>query len=92
MDNEIQNKITAILAAIVGFLGFLSWIMPQIEGPIKPMINQLPEEYQAMATALVGIVIIVVYAWNYTSSIELAKDKKTEGMIEIINAGNKSKK
>ncbi len=81
---EQQNILSAIIVGIVGFLTFLSWLMPQIQEPVKDMIQELPPEYQAMATSLVGIVIIIVYIWNYTSSLDYGQDQKEEGIVEAL--------
>ncbi len=84
LENELQNKLSAAIVALIGLFAFLSQIMPQIKDPVEIMISQLPPGLQTIATGIVGVVLIVVFVWNYTSSIEHAADQNVAGKVEAI--------
>jgi hypothetical protein len=83
MDNDFANKLTALLAAMIGLFAFLNQIFPSLQDGINQigtvLIVLVPVEYQGtVKIVLVGIgvmVAVIIYVYNYTTSKALAEEK-----------------
>lgn len=83
MNNEFANKLTAILAAVIGLFAFLTQMLPSLQEGIDQiglaLITILPAAYQGPARIIliaIGVIVaIIVYVYNYTTSKRLADEK-----------------
>jgi hypothetical protein len=92
-NNELNNKITAILAATIGLFMFLNQIFPELQNNLNTintnLIQLIPPQYQnttqTLLTLLSITIAIIVYTYNYTTSKAYAKDYAKEKIKKYKN-------
>jgi hypothetical protein len=81
-DSELNNQITAFLAAAIGLFMFLDQIFPELQNNLNlintNLMSLIPTEYQYITqiflTLLSITVAAIVYIYNYTTSKTYAED------------------